>query len=343
MPYADDLKRCNKIFSHNQVASSTTTISLSPAIYVCMHEWHLVLKSYRSNMPGLLENIYWVAILGTTGRLFEALIQNPNFKNILTFNFTSSVRRVLYHSRGPFYATNTGEPIPPHQTVAFFIHCYEHCRKELTKSTTVEFPALDYAIDVTDRQLPLFHRIMNVGTIWAQEKIEDSEIKAKALARLTSNEAMFATYLICVHKNLTHFIGAATAENIHKAIIVLGSYIGAEIAWLSCDVSSLLQGRATTDPHQQQSAPLSHQEYEQVCKYRDRYLELGKEYRHGNICLSILTEIYGFRLKDLSQKLSATPQPIIPSFQRQQSIAVTTTSPTSSTAVATKQKYQPPV
>ena len=295
MSYEEDLRRCQLIFRTGQV-SGKTPVAVGNTIPACMEELHCLLESYRSDFPVVQENIYWVGILGAVGRLFEALMQNTAFKNILTWEFKNSVRRVLYHSRGPFCTTNLGEPIDAFQTVAFFTHCYEHCRAELTRATKVEFPSLAHNIDVEDRRLPLFHRVMNTGTIWAEQSIQKSEIKSKALARLESNEGMFIMTTMYIAQNLDRFLKAPSPEEQKKAIIIIGSYIGAQLAWLSCDVSSLLQERAIDEASVQDKSYLSPQELAKVRAYRDQYIDLGRRYRHENISLLELTKTYGFRL-----------------------------------------------
>lgn len=299
MSYEEDLKRCQKIFSRSQIRFKAL-IPIGNEIPNCMEELYYLLKFYNVDAPCMQENIHWVAILGAVGRLFEALGKHNSFKNLLTWEFKNSVRRVIYHSRGPFCATNLGEAIPPGITVAFFIHCYEHCRTELTLATQTGFPSLADNIDLSDRNLPLFHKVMNIGSIWADEKIQSSEVKSKALSRLESNEVRFLVTILYIRENIGCFIKSPSPEEQKKTNVIVGNFIGAEVAWLSCDVSSLLQGRAI-DEHLPGRTKLSTQERDKIRGY-EKYVELGIKYRHENLSVNVLLAKFGLSTASITPR-----------------------------------------
>ena len=138
MGYAEDINRCRNIFQNNQLNLSSGSFGMHQRTVISdrmLEAFHL-LNSYNSNRPDLEENIHWVAILGAIGRLFEALMSAKASSKILSWDFKVSARRVIYHARGPFAVTSLGIAnknflIDSDNTVAFFMHCYEHCRNEL--------------------------------------------------------------------------------------------------------------------------------------------------------------------------------------------------------------------
>lgn len=134
---------------------------------------------------------------------------------------------------------------------------------------------------------------MNAGSIWAEQRIRDSEIKAKALVRLVSNKAKFITTIEYLRKNESCFIELANPDGAVIANMIRGNYIGAKLAWLSCDVASLRNCRAVDGQLVTGSTKLSAQENRMLNKKYGRYVALGKTYRHDNIDVTELLERYG--------------------------------------------------
>lgn len=324
MGYAEDINRCMKIFRSNQLSSGSGPLTLHQKTILndrMLETFHL-LNSYNSSRPNFEENIHWVAILGAIGRLFEALMSTKVSSKILSWDFKVSARRVIYHSRGPFAVTNLGMEnknflINPDNTIAFFMHCYEHCRGELAHVGIVS-ASLAHKIKLSDREQPWFHIVMNAGSIWAEQRIKDSEIKARALARLISNKAKFIANVEFLRKNERCFVELSNPDGAIIANMIRGNYIGAELAWLSCDVSSLRNCRAVDEQLKTGSTNLSAQEREMLNKKYGKYVELGKSYRHGNLNITDLLERYGLNTYiQLEPRKILTPVLFSPRYKKQ--------------------------
>ncbi len=303
MTYEEDTIRCNGIFRAGQVKPHGRHLMQDKAIISDrMLELYHLLSSYNYDPKehSTKENIHWVAILGAVGRLFESLMTNRAFSQILSSQFKISAKRVIYHSRGPFCITKLGitDPVPPggpeyvvmfpsECVISFFTHCYEHSRTELD-TIGIQTPSLAHKVNLSDRTELWFHAVINMGSIWAEQRVRDSEIKSKAIARLSGNEEKFLRTCEHLKKNRTYFIEEADHESQKTSDIIIGSYLGTEIAWLSCDVSSLLYGKAFDDQTTTIPSRLSKQEKCMIETRYTKYLDPGKQYRHKNLSLTEL-------------------------------------------------------
>ena len=314
MVYEENMARCRGVFKSKQI--NFRTPRLSPQQKQMVHDRMLdvfyLLDSYKENIDIDAENIHWVAILGAIGRLFEALLSYTTTANILTRDFKISARRVIYHSSGPFCVTSLGIPngrflMKSEDSIAFFMHCYEHCRNELM-AIGITTPSLFNKISLADRELQWFHILVNTGSIWASDRVTDSETKIKALERLARNKAKFITNIEFLQKNERCFSDLANPEAVKISNLIKGNYLGAELAWLSCDVSSLRTGKAINE--QSDKTILSITERNMIDNKYGRYVELGKAYRHENLNVMELLERYSLttRVRRQSQHAHKLPE-----------------------------------
>ncbi len=300
MVHAKNMARCENIFKNKQINFHTPRLSLQQKqmIHDRMLEAFYILDSYKENIDIDAENIHWVAILGAMGRLFEVLLSHAATTEILTRDFKVSARRVIYHSYGPFCVTTLGIPngrflMKSEDAIAFFTHCYEHCRGELM-TIGIRTPSLLNKITLVDREQPWFHILVNTGSIWANDRVADSETKIKALERLARNKAKFITNVAFLQKNERCFLDLTNPEGVKISNLIKGNYLGAELAWLSCDISSLRTGKAVNE--QSDKTILSKIERNMIDKKYGRYVELGKAYRHENLNVMELLERYSLTM-----------------------------------------------
>lgn len=314
MASEENVARCRGMFKSKQLNFNTQRLSLQQkqVIHERMLEVFYLLDSYNENIDIYAENIHWVAILGAIGRLFEVLLSHGQTANILTREFKISARRVIYHSSGPFCITSLGVPngnflIDSEHTIAFFMHCYEHCRNELMRIGIITHSLLN-KITLGDREQQWFHILVNTGSIWASDRVVDSETKIKSMERLARNKAKFIASIEFLQKNEQCFLDLTNPETIKISNLIKGNYLGTELAWLSCDVSSLRTGKAINE--QLEKTCLNAAERRMIDTKYGRYVALGKAYRHENLNVIGLLERYSLttHLRTQSQHENKLPE-----------------------------------
>jgi len=168
-------------------------------------------------------------------------------------------------------------------------------------------PPLSQPLYVTDRSYPYFALTMDYSL--RKSGIHRSEIKALAMARLPRNKAYLAQLITYFQQHPLCFQSAEDPQSPAKARHILGSILGAQIAWISCDASSLLKGEARRSADDPRPASLSRQETIHIRQTYGEYISLGIQYRHNNEPLSTFVNLVKSVPTPLLSRPSGNPPP----------------------------------
>ena len=297
-----------RVFQKNQISPTLARDDISALR--AMYELGKVLNSYVDACERFVENYRWVAILGAFGRLLECVRKNEKLKNILCFSYTQNLLRLLYHSRGPYaiitiheYRNEDGNFLmDPEYVIKFITHCYEHVRLELASAgIRNEYVSLEDKISEDEKDAFWFFAVLNMGSKESVDfRVRQSEIQSLAIDRLASNEAQFLETLESLRYLHVLLANLSTDEDCFiTKVIIIGSYIGTSLAWLSCDLSSVIYNKAFAVNYGSRKARISNRRKTELKRKYSKYLDDGKWYRHEMLSIIDLVNKYVDFLDDL--------------------------------------------
>ncbi|MCS5710382.1 ankyrin repeat domain-containing protein [Candidatus Berkiella aquae] len=227
----------------------------------CMMEWHTVLEMNYYSYKGKEVSMRRLAILGATGRIFEALLYSENKlgKKILPFQVLSGIRSTLYHAPRVFAQLNTRKH---NNLTPFFGYLYEYCRTELHKIHGEEFypPLLFASVEPAEREKPYFNEtITHAIEIGQTRQVKDKESLQVALRK---NVTLLNNILTYFKKYVGCFVNDDTSSSLYQANVVRASIVGAVAGWISLDAIHL---QRLTKEKRLEEKPV---------------IKLGKQYRH---------------------------------------------------------------
>jgi hypothetical protein len=255
-------------------------------IHARLRELYFILESeYKENLH-IEESLYWCALLGAVARLFETLKDSKC--DLLNKQFMKGARDLIYHCKAPFSDFDCSE------LITFFSHCYEHCRVEMGSLLGDRCLPLTCPMDLAERTKPYFTEIINYS--FDRSGIDRSEIKDLAIDRLGRNKKKFIELLAYLKENPNCLHNESDPNSNLKSDIIVGSAISTELAWLACDASSLLYGRAANSHTDSRKYQLKKGEKKRIRREYGDYIKPGNYYRHCEIALYPILNKYGIGL-----------------------------------------------
>lgn len=251
-----------------------------------MQEWFQVLQADFSPLTPIHLRMQRIALLGAMGRVFEALLYSPHKlgKIIFPFKFLDGVRSVIYHTTDPYSQLND------QQLCLFISHVYELCRAKLTMVTGSDhYPSLSIPLNMAEREEGYFKAALEYT--FTEGAILRKKIKQRLHEKLNENVLLLNEIVLLLRDNPGFLVTEDTPICVERANVVRATVVGALMAWISLDTTTLLRGECYLREEDSKKTTLSKGSIRSIEKAYGEYVIPGKNYRHKNAALhNIVTQ-----------------------------------------------------
>ncbi len=255
---------------------------------LCMMELFYVLETDDTSLLPIDIQIRDLAMIGALGRLFEALLHSEEKvgKKIFFFSFLSGLRSVLYHVDNPFVQLNADGTL---SRDTFFKHIYDYCRTELhTLFGKSIYPALSTSLNMAERQTATFKEAVHYAI--EEGKIHRRKLKPVLQKKLSDNTDLFNSIIQHLKAKPGYAVVDDSRRSLQHANIVRGNAVGALIALISQDATSLEKGDFYLTEEAETKSALSRESRFKMIKSYTPFHQLGNHYRYRHLNVtSILT------------------------------------------------------
>lgn len=258
------------------------------ALSLCMMELFYVLETDDTSLLPIDIQIRDLAMIGALGRLFEALLHSEEKvgKKIFSFPFLSGLRSVLYHVDNPFVHLNADDIL---SRDTFFKHIYDYCRTELhTLFGKSIYPGLSTSLNIAERETVAFKEAVQYAI--EEGKIHRRKLKLVLQKRLNDNTDLFNSIIQHLKVNPGYAVVDDSRRSLQHADVVRGNAVGALIALISQDATSLEKGDFYLTEQAKTKSALSRESRFKMLKSYMPFHQLGNHYRYRHLSVtSILT------------------------------------------------------
>jgi hypothetical protein len=250
-----------------------------------MQEWRTVLIADYAPLTPMNVAIRYYAVLGATGRVFEALHRSKvNLgKKIMPFDFLSGIRNSIYHAPKPFLQLNAENG----EFITFFSHLYEYCRQELGAITgTDHLPRLLCPIDVAEREKPYFKAAIDYAM--KEGKIQRIRVRDELRASVKDYHDKIIQLIEHFHCQPGFLVQEDTPAAYKCSDTIRASAVGALLAWFSLDVSCALKGDFYQSKEIKRKASLPKEAKRAIVQEHAEFISAGKLYRYEQVSLEAI-------------------------------------------------------
>lgn len=255
-------------------------------ITVRMQEWFNVLAADYAPFTPVNIAIRYYAVLGATGRVFEALLKSEDKmgQKIMPLAFLIAIRNTIYHAENPFKQLDPENG----EFITFFSHLYEHCRREISSITaTSDLPYLLAPLDIAERQKPYFTQALYYAM--SEAKVHRKKVKSEVQAKLKETYDTIIELIEHFQFQPGFLAHADTPDAYQRSNIIRSSAIGALLAWFSADSSCLLKGDFYDKIEDKQKSAISKGYKQALLKEHAEFISAGKLYRYEQVSLDVIT------------------------------------------------------